>query len=194
MEQEAIFKQHGVCYSELWRLPYWDPMCMMIIDPIHTVLEGGAQFNTLKALCLTESDAKAWVPFQPAFTYPFRVPHIEDNIISETTTEDTHAANGACKFGHPFAKADVTHIKAIHKLLTAPFEHTLLAPKVNTTMTPMLLNVQLHARPIGALAYVAEDLNIDVVGTGSCGIILKKDLNAALITWVCCFYDLLVQF
>jgi hypothetical protein len=193
-EQESIFKKHGVRYSELWRLSYWDPTRMMIVDPMHAVLEGVARFHTLKALRLTESDAKARVPFQPAFTHPFRVPHIEDDIISETAIEDAPAANGTREFGHPFTKTDVTHVNAIHKLLTAPFENTSLDPEVSTTMTPTLLHLRLQARPLGALAYVAEDLDVDVVGTGRRGIILKCDLNAALIRWVGCSYNLPIRF
>ncbi|KIK31569.1 hypothetical protein CY34DRAFT_62627, partial [Suillus luteus UH-Slu-Lm8-n1] len=34
-ERERLFKAHGVRYSELWRLPYWDPSQQLVIDPMH---------------------------------------------------------------------------------------------------------------------------------------------------------------
>ncbi|KAG2029335.1 hypothetical protein BDR03DRAFT_881069, partial [Suillus americanus] len=34
-EREKLFKAHGVRYSEMWRLPYWDPSCQLVVDPMH---------------------------------------------------------------------------------------------------------------------------------------------------------------
>jgi len=34
-QQEALFKSHGVRYSELLRLPYWDPVNFVAIDSMH---------------------------------------------------------------------------------------------------------------------------------------------------------------
>ncbi|KAG2054033.1 hypothetical protein BDR06DRAFT_885012 [Suillus hirtellus] len=44
-EHERLFKAHGVRYSELWRLPYWDPSQQLVIDPMHCILEGLAQHH-----------------------------------------------------------------------------------------------------------------------------------------------------
>ncbi|KAG2063400.1 hypothetical protein BDR04DRAFT_1131103 [Suillus decipiens] len=48
-----LFKNHGVHYSELWHLPYWDPSCQLVIDPMHCVLEGLVQHHTHNILSLT---------------------------------------------------------------------------------------------------------------------------------------------
>ena len=37
-ECEHIFKEHGVCYSELWQLPYWDPASQLVVDSMHCIL------------------------------------------------------------------------------------------------------------------------------------------------------------
>ncbi|KAI9463750.1 hypothetical protein HD554DRAFT_2206411 [Boletus coccyginus] len=58
-EREKIFKEHGVCYSELWRLPYWDPSCQLVIDSMHCIFEG-----------LANSDATHTAT--PAFHYNFK--------------------------------------------------------------------------------------------------------------------------
>ncbi|KJA18365.1 hypothetical protein HYPSUDRAFT_121010, partial [Hypholoma sublateritium FD-334 SS-4] len=44
-EQNARFKQHGIRWSQLWRLPYWDPARMLVIDSMHCLLEGDAHFH-----------------------------------------------------------------------------------------------------------------------------------------------------
>ncbi|KAG2746129.1 hypothetical protein P692DRAFT_20639785, partial [Suillus brevipes Sb2] len=45
-ECERLFKDHGVRYSELWCLPYWDPPRQLVIDPMHCILEGLVQHHT----------------------------------------------------------------------------------------------------------------------------------------------------
>nr|GAT44655.1 predicted protein [Mycena chlorophos] len=39
-ERDTIFAAHGVRWSEFWRLPYWDPTRMGVIDSMHCILEG----------------------------------------------------------------------------------------------------------------------------------------------------------
>ncbi|KIO01265.1 hypothetical protein M404DRAFT_101753, partial [Pisolithus tinctorius Marx 270] len=44
-DQEWLFKDHGVHYSELWHLPYWDPTCQLVINSMHCILEGLVQHH-----------------------------------------------------------------------------------------------------------------------------------------------------
>ncbi|KAH9910516.1 uncharacterized protein BXZ73DRAFT_93680 [Epithele typhae] len=39
-ERKRIFNEHGIRWSELWRLPYWDPTRQLVVDPMHCILEG----------------------------------------------------------------------------------------------------------------------------------------------------------
>ncbi|KAG2335990.1 hypothetical protein BDR05DRAFT_897382 [Suillus weaverae] len=52
-EQEKLFKAHSVCYSELRCLPYWDPSCQLVINPMHCILEGLVQHHSRSLLSLT---------------------------------------------------------------------------------------------------------------------------------------------
>lgn len=52
-ERERLFKAHGVRYSEMWRLPYWDPSRQLVVDPMHCILEGLVQHHTRTLLGLT---------------------------------------------------------------------------------------------------------------------------------------------
>ncbi|KZP26232.1 hypothetical protein FIBSPDRAFT_703764, partial [Athelia psychrophila] len=44
-ERDAIFAKFGVRWSELWRLSYYDPIRMLIIDGMHNLFEGLVQFH-----------------------------------------------------------------------------------------------------------------------------------------------------
>ncbi|KIK82131.1 hypothetical protein PAXRUDRAFT_69376, partial [Paxillus rubicundulus Ve08.2h10] len=36
-EQDIIFKETGIHWSELLHLPYWDPTCSMVVDGMHNL-------------------------------------------------------------------------------------------------------------------------------------------------------------
>ncbi|KAG2747943.1 hypothetical protein P692DRAFT_20735199, partial [Suillus brevipes Sb2] len=68
---EKLFKAHGVRYSELWRLPYWDPSRQLVIDPMHCILEGLVQHHSRSLLGLTTtttSSSSASSSSPPAFS------------------------------------------------------------------------------------------------------------------------------
>ena len=62
--QETIFREHGVRWSEMWRLPYWDPTHQLVVDAMHCLLEGLAQQHFHHTLKLTFDDANAKAPLQ----------------------------------------------------------------------------------------------------------------------------------
>ncbi|KAE9403270.1 hypothetical protein BT96DRAFT_756155, partial [Gymnopus androsaceus JB14] len=39
-EWKKIFKEHGVHWSSMWLLPYWDPTCMLVVYSMHCILKG----------------------------------------------------------------------------------------------------------------------------------------------------------
>ncbi|KAF9233015.1 hypothetical protein BU15DRAFT_7288, partial [Melanogaster broomeanus] len=51
-ERERLFKEHGVRWSELWRLPYWDPARQLVVDAMHCILEGLVAHHTRRLLVL----------------------------------------------------------------------------------------------------------------------------------------------
>ncbi|KAG2069475.1 hypothetical protein BDR04DRAFT_1128869 [Suillus decipiens] len=53
VERERLFKAHGMCYSELWCLSYWDPSQQLVVDPMHCLLEGLVPHHTRNLLGLT---------------------------------------------------------------------------------------------------------------------------------------------
>ena len=57
--QEKLCAKHGVCWSPLWKLPYWDPAQQLVVDVIHCILEGITAFYICDALHLTTVEADA---------------------------------------------------------------------------------------------------------------------------------------
>ncbi|KAF8834778.1 hypothetical protein BDN67DRAFT_992590 [Paxillus ammoniavirescens] len=58
-EQEKLFSKNGVHWSPLWRLPYWDMACQLVIDAMHCILEGITGFHVCDVLRLTTTIANA---------------------------------------------------------------------------------------------------------------------------------------
>jgi hypothetical protein len=44
-ERQRIFQDHGVRWSEMMRLPYWDPMRHVVVDGMHNLFLGLVQFH-----------------------------------------------------------------------------------------------------------------------------------------------------
>ncbi|KAI0038168.1 hypothetical protein FA95DRAFT_1454680, partial [Auriscalpium vulgare] len=42
-ERNKLWKQHGIRYTELLRLPYWDPTSYVVIDTMHNLFLGNFQ-------------------------------------------------------------------------------------------------------------------------------------------------------
>ncbi|EIN10109.1 hypothetical protein PUNSTDRAFT_40238, partial [Punctularia strigosozonata HHB-11173 SS5] len=49
-ERKLIFKETGVRWSDLWRLPYWDPTQQLVVNGMHCLLEGIASFHYINVL------------------------------------------------------------------------------------------------------------------------------------------------
>ena len=81
-QQDAIFREHGVRWSELWRLPYWDPTRQLVVDSMHCLLEGLAQQHFRTTLKLTFDDANAKPIPSKAFGQMFGLPFVGENVYS----------------------------------------------------------------------------------------------------------------
>ena len=58
-DQDAIFEKHGVRWSQLWRLPYWDPTRMLVVDSMHCLFEGLVEDHCRIVLNLSVANAKS---------------------------------------------------------------------------------------------------------------------------------------
>jgi hypothetical protein len=71
LERNKLFVSHGVQWSTLWRLSYWDPSHQIVVDTMHCLLEGLAQAHFREFLGLTVDSTNRKFDVIPAFEYPF---------------------------------------------------------------------------------------------------------------------------
>lgn len=91
--QKVMYEDHGVRWSEMWRLVYWDPSRQLVVDSMHCLLEGLAQYHIRDVLGLTTEAAKK-NHAQPAFDYTFNVDYASSPVeLSDNDKRDILAAH-----------------------------------------------------------------------------------------------------
>jgi hypothetical protein len=71
-ERNDIFKRYGVRWSEFWRLSYWDPGRMLVVDCMHCLLEGLVCYHCRHVLQLhAKQGTKHTGQSGHAFSYPW---------------------------------------------------------------------------------------------------------------------------
>ena len=100
-EQDKIFVQYGIRWSELWRLPYWNPSRQLVVDSMHCILEGLAHGHFREVLGLTTASASTPLPVVKAFTHDF-------------TSADPDSPSMTAK--------EIKQVEEIHGLLTMPVD------------------------------------------------------------------------
>lgn len=88
-EREMLYKQHGVRWSELLRLPYWNPLKFVIIDGMHNLFLGLTRYHVLSIVGFDpefkDNDAttrKDKTPTQKALKYAREVVDASSDIPS----------------------------------------------------------------------------------------------------------------
>jgi hypothetical protein len=82
-EREKIFKKYGTRWSELWRLPYWDPSRQLVVDAMHCILEGLAHTHFRKVLGLTMTLASSPPLNVMAFNHKFTPVDCENSDMTD---------------------------------------------------------------------------------------------------------------
>ena len=157
-EQEQLFDQYGLRWSELWCLSYWDPRKQLVVDSVHCLLEHLLEFHLRDLLGLTSTQAGKSL-IVPAFQHPFK-PWSDDLTLKQG--KQVHSIQGLLvKVIEGFDPNDISasvepHLEGLHK--------------------------KLDKSSIPALEFVCSDLGCSPVKSGSH--ILKREYIANLIEWV----------
>lgn len=138
--QDLLFSQTGIRWTELWRLPYWNPTRMLVVDPMHCLLEGLAQFHFRSILKLTTTNAEVKPAPVVAFEYVFP-------SLSSTTTVN---------FGD-MTEDEVKHISQIQAQLVSPLDEML-----ELEASSALLTARLERKKKKPLIYVTESLGLSI--------------------------------
>ena len=164
--KSKLFAQHGLRWTEFWRLPYWNPADMLVVDSMHCLLEGLAQHHFRKVLELTDKDAKVSTKaaITNAFAFNFLLPTPED--ITKRSLSST----------------DVKHIPLIHHRLLAP-----ISDDDDDIIEQGLagLHTYLKNKNLGALKFISETIPAPPPGAGpEVKKIPKERYAAGLVHWV----------
>ncbi|KAJ6484908.1 hypothetical protein C8R45DRAFT_829492, partial [Mycena sanguinolenta] len=164
-ERNRIFEETGVRWSELWRLLYWDPTRMLVIDTMHCILEGLVHHHCRRILRVDLGIAKGkqihvafeydWTPYNPS-----EIP--EDDQLSDKELVDNHIAM----------------IQATLSEAIVP-----LGSDVPGTDKEEMRN-SLHKRNLRPLKFVARSLGLEIKGDENTKKRLKAPHIDALIAWV----------
>jgi hypothetical protein len=174
-----MFQAHGVRWSELWRLPYWDPTRQLVVDPMHCLFLNLVKYHSLDLLELSSAAATSQDVPQPAYHYDFLQPQ---GVESEITAEE------------------VKDVLRIHRLLFAPVQ---VEDEDDGGIEQCFstLRKKLTERRLVALRFVCDDLDLDVQpdperqnprytmvegpdGLQQQWVLQKRDLALALVNWV----------
>ena len=150
----------GVRWSELWRLPYWDPLQQLVVDPMHCLLLGLVHhhFANIFPLLLKAAEVSAK---NVAFEYEFKqLPSPADYV----------PIAGQAYF---MTDAEAQQISEIHKMLRQPINTT------DTEAEKAKLSQRLGTKLKICLMFVTDSLALDTATA-----ITKQDYARALVTWV----------
>ena len=161
--QEKLFAVHGVRWSELWRLPYWDPAQMLIVDTMPYLLEGLAHYHFCNLLALTSVSANEKTPDIHAFSFDLPLPNDEYK-----TTEGLN-------------DMDMKHVSKIHDDLVAEI---LAENKTAEVEKLSQLMKHLTKRSLKSLCYVSKTVGAPLSLTPG-RIARKIDYAEGLTKWVC---------
>jgi hypothetical protein len=162
--QKELLQQTGMRWTELWRLPYWDPTSMLCVDSMHCLLEGLAQQHFRDILRLTDVGAKEPGP-KEAFEFSFDPP-------PENWTDNVK---------------DRKQVTEIHRMLLSPLgdELTELADNNDNRATIYKkLETRLHSKNRPALNFVASQLSTELGHPTSHTVLSKRESVSILVSWV----------
>ncbi|TDL13614.1 hypothetical protein BD410DRAFT_735121 [Rickenella mellea] len=167
--QTTIFQKHGIRWSELWRLPYWDPTRQLVVDSMHCMLEGLGEHHARDVLGLSTASAMANPIVMPPFTQAFRA--VDKNVTK-------------------LKECEIKHVTEIQALLTAPVEGGDIENLVEENLQK--LDKKLMSKNLGPLKFVSTDLKLRVMPRERSSarfrpdgepILQKADYVKALLEW-----------
>jgi hypothetical protein len=72
-ERQSVFDLAGLCWSELLRLPYFDPACFIVVDAMHNLFLGLVKehFNGILGVCLNKDEPEVVLDIKLSDSWTF---------------------------------------------------------------------------------------------------------------------------
>lgn len=170
-----LTNSYGARWSPLWRLPYWNPVRQLVIDPMHCLLEGLVKKHFRYILGLTASEAERADSKAPAFVYDFTTIPEEDedpnNPIFNSSSKDYF-------IDHP----QRVKVSKIHEVLTSSLDDD------DDDDPSAIMQKKLMRFNLAPLKFVCRSLGFDIPDTAAFrkeyGRKTKVDWVSFLVSWV----------
>ncbi|KAF8205190.1 hypothetical protein K438DRAFT_1579520 [Mycena galopus ATCC 62051] len=160
-ECNTLYAKHGVCWSELWRLPYWDPSRMLVIDSMHCILEGLVHYHYQEIIEIDADKGKSTDKTdKPAIAFSFQWPLYEPNRTPLSVQLEKEKE-----------KEQLKQLTVLHRLLET-------ALNCEGGITHEALEKGLHSRTRPVLVHLCWSLSISPqpdTGTRQYGKLIKAD-------------------
>ncbi len=166
--QKKLFKSFGVRWTELWRLPYWDPSHQLVVDPMHCLLEGLVHRHFRKTLGFTAEEAKIVDELLPAFDFDF--PQIPDKAADPRNPVFQEESD------QYVSDAELQQVPYIYKVLRQPLE--------NYEEDLEAVVKKMSSRNLTPLKFVARSLGCTPIVDDERMLKLKRPWLDALRDWV----------
>nr|GAT48239.1 predicted protein [Mycena chlorophos] len=180
-ERDKIFKEHGVRWSELWQLPYWDPTRMGVVDTMHCILEGLVHYHCRRVLRIDAEFAKKkdsadiafdfdWPEYNPA-EYPF--------VIGESENDFKHVKRIQDKLVLALADEDEDEEGEEDEVLIEDDAERAPKGSMGGVLEAVLLKQLIKNHNLAALKFVAYSLGLNLTSEDT----QKKHFAAKLMAW-----------
>jgi hypothetical protein len=168
-QRETIYNEHHIRWSEFWRLPYWNPPRMLVVDVMHCILEGLVHYHCRRVLEIDADRASKKDPPPAAFSFPWMA-------YSRLVPEGFQVNNSA----------ELRHIGKIQQILMQPFqsENDAQAETETESLNKEQLLKKLLTTNKQPLKFVCYSLDLLVNATSQAKK-TKKDFADLLIQWAC---------
>jgi hypothetical protein len=161
-QRDGIFKEHGIRWTELWRLPYYDPTKMIVVDPMHCLLLGLILYFCRFVLGLQSNSENTSTKRPAAFQWDWEEYWAFD-------CDPGYAVSG---------ENEIKMVSSIHRLLERP---------ITDEFTFDLLSERLWSKNLAPLRFVVHSLELPEVvirGNGPVPARTKAHFAEILVSWV----------
>lgn len=169
-EQSILFNSHGVRWSELWRLPYFDPGQQLVVDAMHCVLLGLCKFYSREVLGLSVEDVKkqkARQAFPMDVVPPLPAQPPEGGTPPTTSSKAPNGSTNTHKDDTALTPAARRDIGSIHRRLQSNINIDETDNSAETSAAYLKKKLVKCALP--ALQFTAIDLGIPLIHSASVG-------------------------
>ena len=165
-QHQEIFKEYHVRWSELWWLPYWNPLYMLVVNAMHCILKECVHYHCHHILRIDAEQAAMKDPSPAAFPHDW--------------TSYLHPVPGDCQVRN---QLELKHASKIQEVLLLPFTEDDIMNSELEFVNTAELSKKLFRNNKQPLKFIC--FTLELLGSAGFKSQQKKDFVDLLIKWIC---------